>query len=176
MKLLVNASKFKSAAVCKASKDIRFYLNGVFLSHTGDAVGTDGHTLVIARDAFATPPEFMGVIVSLGAKVPAKCEQIEFDTQSGVARFIGAFDASLGLSDFEVIEGRYPDYLRVIPKKIEKIDAIGLNADLVGRASKVFHGLQYPGVKLEFYGADQAVKITHAGAPDVTMIVMPCRV
>lgn len=174
MKLLVNASKFKSAAVCKACKDIRFYLNGVFLSHSGAAVGTDDHALVIASNAFVPPADFAGVIIALDAKVPAKCEQIEFDTQSGIARFLSALGDPIGLCDFKIIDGRYPDYYRVIPKKIEKIEAIGIDPELFSRAAKVFPGLKYRGVRLEFYGAVGAVKITHPSAPDVIMIVMPC--
>lgn len=175
MKILVDASKFKSASVCKSVKDIRFYLNGVFLAPNGDAVGTDGHCMTIAGGAFTAVTGFEGVIVEMVTKIPAKCETIEFDTDNKIARFLSNTEQQLALVDFTVVDGRYPDYNRVVPKKIEKVESIGINAELVGRAAKVFHGCKYPGVKFEFCGADGAVKLTHPEMPQVLMIVMPCR-
>ena len=175
MKILVDANKFKSASVCKAVKDIRFYLNGVFLAPNGDAVGTDGHAMVITNGAFTATAGFDGAIVEMAAKIPMKCETIEFDTETKIVRFLSNVQEQLALADFTVVDGRYPDYNRVVPKKIEKVESIGINAELVGRAAKVFHACKYPGVKFEFCGADGAVKLTHPEMPDTLMIVMPCR-
>lgn len=175
MKILVDASKFKSASVCKSVKDIRFYLNGVFLAPNGDAVGTDGHCMTIAGGAFTPSTGFEGLIVAVDAKLPTKCVQLEFDTETKIVRFLSTVGDQLAVSAFTALDGRYPDYNRVVPKKIEKVESIGINAELVGRAAKVFHGCKYPGVKFEFCGADGAVKLTHPEAPQVLMIVMPCR-
>lgn len=175
MKILVDASKFKSASVCKSVKDIRFYLNGIFLAPNGDAVGTDGHCMTIASKAFTAPQGFEGLVVGLNTEVPKKCEFVEFDTETKLARFLNGVAEQIAVSAFEVIDGRYPDYNRVVPKKIQTVESIGLDVKIVSKGLKVFHSVKYTGLKFEFYGADSAIKLTHPQHPDVLMIVMPCR-
>lgn len=175
MKVTVSAIKFNAAAVCKAVNDIRFYLNGVFIAANGDVVGTDGHCMVLCSKGASADEGFQGMIVAMSTKPPSKCDLIEFDTDTMIARFLNADLAKVGAASFEMIDGRYPDYLRVVPSKPEKVGAIGIDAALLARADKVFKSRKQPGVLIEFFGGVGAVKFTCPQVPDVVLIVMPCR-
>lgn len=175
MILRVNASKYISAAACKAKRDVRFYLMGVYLAPNGDAVGTDGHCLCKVSDAFTAPDGFTGAIIELRAKVPAKCEIIEFCTEAGVARFLDNIDRPIEIAQFGVLDGRYPDYNRVIPVKRCALDAVAVDVEILAKAAKVFHKLKLKHVRIEFSEISGSMIVTNPAITGVVMVVMPCR-
>ena len=175
MILRVNASKFISAAACKAKRDIRFYLEGVYLAVNGDAVGTDGHCLCKVSDAFTAPDGFNGAIIDLRAKVPPKCEIIEFCTETGTARFFVYIYRQIEIAQFSVLDSRFPDYNRVIPVKRCALDAVAVDVEILAKAAKVFHKLKLKHVRIEFSEVNGSMIVTNPAIVGVVMVVMPCR-
>lgn len=105
-----------------ASQDVRYYLNGLLLeldAHRLRAVATDGHRLALADTELETPfPEGMQVIV------PRKGiqELLRLLSDSDALLQVELADNHLRVSwpdvrfTTKLIDGRFPNYQRVIPK------------------------------------------------------------
>lgn len=110
-----------------AQQDIRYYLNGLLLvAHNGEMklVATDGHRLAYVSEATATQQhERIEVvlprktILELSRQLADNDELLEISLTSTQARF------SFGNIEFisKLIDGKFPDYERVIPQQQNKI-------------------------------------------------------
>lgn len=108
-----------------AQQDIRYYLNGLLLL-TDDGqltvVATDGHRLAYARLPMDIPQERKEVI--LPRKVVLELARLLGDTDESVTVQIlqnqVRFDFSNVVLVSKVVDGKFPDYTRVIPANYEK--------------------------------------------------------
>lgn len=113
---------FAKSMFAMSTEETRYYLNGVYL-HPKDgcmaAVATDGHRLAVVSSAI--PAEFTGVIV------PRK-------TVGELNKVLEIGDAQLSISETKirvvagpvtitskVIDGKFPDYNRIIPKDLPNV-------------------------------------------------------
>lgn len=147
----------EKTAFAMAQQDVRYYLNGLLfqLDRSGlTAVGTDGHRLARYRRALD-----LDVAEPVQVIVPSK-------TVLELRRQLGTGDAevriSLGdrnirlamaetLMTSKLVDGRYPDYERVIPHVLEKVATVG--TDALKRAltrTAILSNEKYRGVRLAF--------------------------
>lgn len=150
---------------CMANQDVRYYLNGLLFeidNHSIKSVATDGHRLAISNiDTDIVPGEQLQVII------PRKCvtelsrllqdvdTPCEVTLSSNFIRF--GFDHLVITS--KLIDGRFPDYERVIPaagSNIVQAAREELRNSLV-RAS-ILSNEKYRGVRLQFH--DNLLKAT----------------
>jgi len=124
-KIVIGQGKLKalflSVQYAMAQQDVRYYLNGVLLIIAGNQVkmvATDGHRLAYNADSITGDHEKQEIILPRKA-VTELCKllneteepvEIEFSTQQIKATFSGITLIS------KVIDGKFPDYERVIPK------------------------------------------------------------
>lgn len=119
-------SLLSATGFAMAQQDVRYYLNGLLLEIGGDnirAVATDGHRLAMGNLPTPTYLDEPRQII-----VPRKGVQelirLLDDTEDPVALTIGSshIRATLGAYTFtsKLIEGRFPDYNRVIPQGGDK--------------------------------------------------------
>lgn len=124
-KIVLPQSMFKSLLLsvqyAMAQQDVRYYLNGVLLIIDGNdlkVVATDGHRLAFNAGAIEGKHEKQEIILPRKA-VAELCKlladtdesiEIEFSTQQVKLSFSGITLVS------KVIDGKFPDYERVIPK------------------------------------------------------------
>ncbi len=174
MTIVVMAQAFHAAQQNAAAKDVRFYLNGVYLAPNGDCVGTDGHTLAVTPNAgeFADIPHRL---IKIKDAIPASAYIIELDTEARVASFL---NSKLGeikrvSYDYEKEEFRYPDYVRTIPKKTSAKEVIGLAPDYLARAAKVFRSVK--GIRIEFCETPNGPAVLTGGDWGTKMLIMPTR-
>lgn len=104
-----------------ASQDIRYYLNGMLWVLDGKllrVVATDGHRLACAETELEQETTAREVIVP--RKTVVELTKLLDDTDDPVSLAIGANQITLRLGDTElvskVIDGKFPDYQRVIPQ------------------------------------------------------------
>ena len=131
VKLTVPQNVFKSlleqTAFAMARQDVRYYLNGVLLEAQQDrlrAVATDGHRLALCDVEVAIPTEVKKQLI-----IPRKGVQ-------ELLRLVGESDADMGIVmsknqiritvdnyvfTSKLIDGKYPDYNRVIPELSETV-------------------------------------------------------
>jgi DNA polymerase-3 subunit beta len=108
---------------CISSEETRYYLNGVYLhqkpgGETLRAVATDGHRLAIADSQIAVTDLPAGIIHADTIRVLSRI--LRDDGNRPIRYEVGALRFRLSCDDFtitgEMIDGKYPDYERVIPQ------------------------------------------------------------
>lgn len=111
---------------CMAQQDVRYYLNGLLLELTGKkirGVATDGHRMAISETVFEkTVKDDKQVIVP--RKGVQEMLRLLGDTDDPVELEFGSNHIRANTSEFifttKLIDGRYPDYNKVIPSKQSK--------------------------------------------------------
>lgn len=110
-----------------ALQDVRYYLNGLLLELDGEtirAVATDGHRLALAEATIATGMEGHRQVI-----VPRKGIQellrLLSDNEENVQLELGSNHIRVSLPETKftskLIDGRFPDYQRVIPANADKL-------------------------------------------------------
>jgi DNA polymerase-3 subunit beta len=108
-----------------AQQDIRYYLNGMLLVLEGKqviAVATDGHRLAFSQTELATPPSGNGERqeIIIPRKTILECQHLLEETDAPLQIGLTANQVRFSFGDIELIsklvEGKFPDYQRVIPK------------------------------------------------------------
>lgn len=139
-----------------AVQDIRYYLNGILFVVDGkklSLVATDGHRLVYSEADLEVDVPKQEVILprktvlELQRLLGDKDESIEIQFASNQAKF------SFGVMQFvtKLVEGKFPDYNRVIPKGYKNHISIGRVALLTSlQRSAILTSDKFKGVRLNF--------------------------
>ena len=113
-----------------AQQDIRYYLNGLLLvveGHNVIAVATDGHRLAFCQ--VETEQEFQRHEVIIPRKTILELQRLLDDSEEPVQFDIANNQIKLSFADIELIsklvEGKFPDYTRVVPKGYKNNFTIG---------------------------------------------------
>ncbi|MCX8016958.1 MAG: DNA polymerase III subunit beta [Rhodocyclaceae bacterium] len=137
-----------------AQQDIRYYLNGMLLVVKQDElrlVATDGHRLAFASEEIGGQNERLEVILprktvlELSRQLADNDEALEIALTPTQARF------TFGNIEFvsKLIDGKFPDYERVIPQhqnKILRLDRAGLQHSL--QRAAILTNEKFRGVRL----------------------------
>ncbi|MCC6249582.1 MAG: DNA polymerase III subunit beta [Rubrivivax sp.] len=123
---LVNQVHFAMAV-----HDIRYYLNGILFIAEGNTltlVATDGHRLALAQSALdAAVPTRQEVI--LPRKTVLELQRLLRDEDTPIEMRFASNQAKFAFSGMEfvtkLVEGKFPDYNRVIPKNHKNIVSLG---------------------------------------------------
>ena len=116
LKALINQVHFAMAV-----HDIRYYLNGILFVAEGSSltlVATDGHRLALAQATLEQEIPKQEVI--LPRKTVLELQRLLKDEDSPIEMRFAGNQAKFGFSGMEfvtkLVEGKFPDYNRVIPK------------------------------------------------------------
>ena len=111
---------FKQVEFAMAQQDIRYYLNGLLLEINGDylnLVGTDGHRLSFASTKLNQSYDKADVIVP--RKTIIELIKLLNDSDDVVQIELNAGQVNFSFADIrlisKIIDGKFPDYHRVIP-------------------------------------------------------------
>lgn len=111
-------------AYAMAQQDIRYYLNGLLLVADGAnlrAVATDGHRLAYAETTLETPVAARQEIIIPRKTVQELSRQLA-DTDEALEMLIGPAQITFRFGSIELvsklIDGKFPDYERVIPQAL----------------------------------------------------------
>jgi len=139
-----------------AQQDVRYYLNGLLLeiSEGGlKVVATDGHRLAICEaEVPLAVPEIKQVIIP--RKAVLELLRLLGEGEEGVTIGVGSNHIQVALQDItftsKLIDGRFPDYQRVMPKGGDKVLVAGRETlkQALTRAS-ILSNEKYRGVRLE---------------------------
>jgi DNA polymerase-3 subunit beta len=121
---------FNMVHFAMAQQDIRYYLNGLLLIVDGKnviAVATDGHRLAFCQ--VATEQDFAKQEVIIPRKTIIELQRLLDETDEPVQLEIANNQVKLTFADIELIsklvEGKFPDYTRVVPKGYKNNFTIG---------------------------------------------------
>jgi len=151
----------EKTAFAMAQQDVRYYLNGVMLELSAEgivAVATDGHRLAKAAAALE-PGTIEGLSEPMQVIVPSK-------TVLELKRLLGQEPGTVGVDlsartlrltmgvtvlTSKLVDGRYPEYDRVIPKGLERhavVDRETLRGAL--QRTAILSNEKYKGVRVSF--------------------------
>lgn len=176
MKLKVSKVMIESALIFSAKNDIRYYLNGLCFKPGGVFASTDGHRLFLGHHKNDNEAE---IIVSNIKSPTKKYHEAVFDTETGIVDFNDESGVKVGVSSFAVVDGRFPDVERILPKSFQAVDAIAFNAGYLASLEKAakFFNSRLPNVKIQFSGASSA-SVFELRSPDGEVgkvVIMPMR-
>ena len=181
MKLTIPYELWRCANLCKATNDVRFYLNGVHFKGF-NIEATNGHYMYQASfkefelDDVKAKPVKGSVIVRPKNKVPASTKArnisyVEITTRKDVAtiKYISLYNQIEHMDVGEVIDGKYPDSRRVV-KHIEAEDVsldapIGFNTKYLALIDKLLG-------KQMFNVAE--MRLTGPSNPTEVLLKKPC--
>jgi len=145
-------------AFCMAQQDVRYYLNGLYLESEGTrlrAVATDGHRMAIADTECERVGEALQVIVP--RKAVLEVSRLLGDAADPIRLEISANHIRLALADAtftsKLIDGKFPDYTRVIPVQQSKQVQLDRQAfrEAMGRVA-ILANEKYRGIRLNLEG------------------------
>jgi DNA polymerase-3 subunit beta len=111
---------FKQVEFAMAQQDIRYYLNGLLFEINGNRlniVGTDGHRLSFTSTELSKFYDKQNIIIP--RKTVIELIKLLDDTDNEVTVELSATQVNFSFNDIKlitkVIDGKFPDYTRVIP-------------------------------------------------------------
>lgn len=150
----------EKTAFSMAQQDVRYYLNGMLFEFTGNnirTVATDGHRLALSDLSLDIANVFneedtqvllpRKAVVELGRLLDYSESPVEVELSSSYARFKFANT----FFTTKLIDGKFPDYQRVIPKHTDKTAMI--EKEVFKRAlirSSILSSEKYKGIRLSF--------------------------
>lgn len=148
-----------------ANQDVRYYLNGMSIESEGTeirSVATDGHRLAIckiANESLSLPARQVivprkGILEIIRLLAPVD-EYIQVYLGSNHIRII---DSEFSFTS-KLVDGRFPDYRRVLPRNGDKVFVTGKEQlrQVLSRAS-ILSNEKFKGVRLNF--SNSLLKIT----------------
>lgn len=181
MKLSIRVSDLQAALTCAAVKDIRSYLNGVYMEYipNGDGgtltfVGTDGHALFVGTapavfdDGEQSAPFWM--------TIPADTVKAACKSKMPCVTLADMPDGRYTLADtvFAPLDGKYPDFRRVVPDRVS--GEIGnYDGDLLARAQKALNFyFQSKGKLFKLtQGGKNGCAVMAGNSRDACVVIMP---
>ena len=184
----LNVSHLKAALTAAGKSDIRYYLNGVLAEiRKRDVllVATDGHRLIVVRTSTAAAGEPDNVpaqiivprdtLKGIKAMRGVQCCYLDYDAEQQMAE-CKLHALADGGRTFKPIDGKFPDYSRVIPEKLNgepgKFDPYFL-ADMTDALRLITGNIKtYPNV---YPNGEGSAVVTNDAAPEFLGVMMPMR-
>lgn len=124
--ITISKTALKAVSRFAAKSDIRYYLVGVLVEATATEtrlVATDGHTMLIHRTPAENSHAWTGIVpldtVAAILKHKTASKKVDFPIElSECSGSEGRIDYSGQAFIFKPVDGKFPDYRRVIPKEI----------------------------------------------------------
>ena len=159
---------FRLAEFAMAQQDIRYYLNGMLLvvdQGTLQAVATDGHRLSWA--SLAVPGSYSRQEVILPRKTVLELGKLLGDSEEAVTLDILANQVRFRFGNVElvskVVDGKFPDYNRVIPTgygKVLELDRLELLSAL--QRAAILSNEKFRGVRIVLADGELRIICTNA--------------
>lgn len=142
-------------AFCMAQQDVRYYLNGLYLEINGTqlrAVATDGHRMAVteAESGASASKDLQAIVPRKGIQ---EISRLLTDSDEPIKLEFGKNNVRLTTPDLiftsKLIDGRFPDYTKVIPSSQSKILELDRHVfrEALGRVA-ILANEKYRGIRL----------------------------
>lgn len=187
MKLNLQARLVAAIAQFKATNDIRYYLNGVYVSPrpTGGAliIATNGHSMGLWLDDSGEIER--PAILRIGARLQAACQGADTkrlvitDDRLAVISNEGTELHIQPESGKWEVPGTFPDWTRVV-REVDGPPCLNsaLNAEyiaMIDRAISIGAGNKFRGITMRQSSECDSIIFTSSNAPNFVGVVMPVR-
>lgn len=146
-----------------ANQDVRYYLNGMLFEIDGSilrSVATDGHRMAVSQTALGADFESQQVIVP--RKGVQELVRLLDAPESPVTLQIGQSNVRADVNNFtftsKLVDGRFPDYRRVMPQSTNKTLEAGCEElrQAFSRAA-ILSNEKFRGVRVNLYGNEMRI-------------------
>jgi len=142
-----------------AQHDVRYFLNGLLLEVANNkltTVGTDGHRLALASATLKESSITEKIQAIIPRKTVVELIRLLHESDDNITILFGSKHVRMKLGDYvftsTLVEGRYPNYLRVIPK-VGEDNVMRANTEELKQAlcrAAILSNEKYKGVRLTF--------------------------
>lgn len=163
LKHLIDSVQFSMA-----QQDVRYYLNGMSLETSDNeirTVATDGHRLAMAVHQYSAGQLPVRQVI-IPRKGVMEISRLIDDSQTNVKVQIGTNHIRIFSSSFiftsKLVDGRFPDYNRVVPKNTDK--GLVVNRELIKSAfsrAMILTNEKFKGVRLNVDSAELKITATN---------------
>ncbi|WP_414618653.1 hypothetical protein [Serratia liquefaciens] len=177
--MIITVSKIAllSAMIFQAKKDVRYYLNGICFAPDKKLYATDGHRAFIGEHE--TEGLTDNVIVAIKGAKFTKFERAEINTDTGLVAYLDEHGTRVSAGLCEVVDGRFPDVERVVPKENNPVSEIGFNASYLAdieKAAKLYNP-KFCGIRIKPNGNINSAVVEFSSAYEKgSVIIMPMRI
>ncbi|HGO6780888.1 TPA: hypothetical protein ACK8T7_005122 [Klebsiella aerogenes] len=175
--MIISSKLIRAALVCVAKNDVRYYLCGLHIT-PNYIEATNGHVALRMEHGIKTKKN---IIVHFEGIVPAKAETTELIfNKEPIAIHRDQFQRRLSITGIKLLDGRFPDLERVIPKKLDLSIQPVIQARYLTYPEKMFgRGRTFIPVQLRPSSDGGAVRIHFDSVINATygnpqFVVMPC--
>lgn len=181
-KVIVTAAHLKALVLLAAQQDVRYYLNGVLVEATPfetRLVATDGHKLGLAR--FAAENEITSDIsFILPTSTIDSLKVAKRDMSALLSIEINGADCAIVAVNtrisFKPVDGKFPDYRRVIPRTLSGEAGNYMPSLLMAfqKCGQILLGATNPvAPRIEQNGEKDAARLTFDGYDNFIGVCMP---
>ncbi|MEF3198646.1 hypothetical protein J8984_22435 [Klebsiella quasipneumoniae subsp. similipneumoniae] len=176
--MIIQSKLLRAALVCAAKNDARYYLCGLHITPKY-IEATNGHVALRMEHGIRTKKN---IIVQFEGNVPARAETTELVFgKEPIAIHRDQLQRRLSITGIKLLDGRFPDLNRVIPKTLDMSISPIIQADYLGYPAKMFgRERTFIPVQLRPSGELSAVLVKFDPVIDGAygnpqFVVMPCR-
>jgi hypothetical protein len=177
----LNLSALRAALLCAAKKDTRTYLQSVYLDGPrGLIVATDGHRMFVGKAALPSdlqvmiPRDLVERVLKTASKLNPACFAVLLPDNR--VRFTLADGAAVEGDLLDPANGKFPDYVRVIPASASGEPAVYNPDYLVAARDALSHYSGYKRVDLSIaYNGNNPGVVHFTGCDEAMVVVMPIR-
>jgi DNA polymerase-3 subunit beta len=146
-----------------ANQDVRYYLNGMLFEIDGStlrSVATDGHRMAVSQTALGA--EFTTQQVIVPRKGVQELVRLLDAPENPVTLQIGQSNVRADVNNFtftsKLVDGRFPDYRRVMPQSTNKTLEAGCEElrQAFSRAA-ILSNEKFRGVRVNLYGSEMRI-------------------
>jgi DNA polymerase III beta subunit, central domain len=184
-------SDLLAVAPFRADRDIRYYLDGVYAEPHPEGgavlVATNGHVMamILSHNAIVQQPCIVKWTKGLDAAARkgqknSPDARLQIETERGNSRIMAPGETYIEPGS-ATIDGRYPEWRKVIPQNL----APGLPGCLQSKYLDLIMGVKYPGVVTRKAGVSffhdtkpgdyHVVVARYEGIPDMAVVLMPMK-
>ena len=174
MRIILNKNVLQAMSILASKNDIRYYLNGVHLEATEKHlrfVATDGHILGIYQQEWTPDNSLEGEAFSITIPHEAIAK-----ADKKLANVLVCEEGKWQLDNliFTPVEGKYPDYNRVLPRADISNEVAQFNPDFIARFQKVGKALAKNAVPVIAHNGTSS-SLVDIGLPYFIGVMMPIR-
>ena len=173
----ITGQSYRAAHAVTPSKDVRYYLNGLYLDiEAAKIVSTDGSMLYLNDIEISEEPgDYPNGLIFEPVKVPVSAKSVTVSTYDDkhVMLEVRYNRAANTMHICKLIDGKYPNYKAVLPKTdaSKSRQHVGFDVKYLAKLKQIFKR----GAKFYFDVESSAIKIT-GNDSEGTAIIMEMRV
>lgn len=178
MKIKLSKTLLECALIFQAKNDIRYYLNGICFKADGRVASTDGHRAFIGgkHDGLMESD----LILSITKSPTKKYDYAVIDTDAEIITYHHDTTLKVGIGMVSVVDGKFPDIDRIIPKDKQATETIGFRAKYLAdldKAADLFNP-RWNSVTFDLNGSSgcAVARFKSPSSDEGIIIVMPMRI